>query len=559
MSPKEVHIRPLPLAALLAAATAPGIVLAAAGFRLSSGARLGVQAGLLAALLLLPLYLLLRRRSLGAAFQFSIQPLSTLLAGAAALLAGLALAQPGQSLARLGITAALLGLALFSAGGLLAGLSTPGRVRALALGVFLLLGAAGLGLLYYAGIFVRTYGDDFCFTVLRSHLGYWQSVWFFYQTWSGRVFYNLVLFAFASAHLAPLVQLVTMTLCTVALARAIRPGRTAGDWLAAAAAGLCLPFILLAILPDLYKTVYWTSASLNLLPVLAALPLHLGLAWVASRRTNAAWPLAAAGFLVCLMASSTHEVAAPPVLLLNVALLAAVYFAPPPRPGRALPAYLWAALAGSALGLAAALLSPGNYARQAAQLYPAPPGLLAMVELVWVYFMEYARATLAPHWALLLSALALGALLRPPLAVRRWPVALAALLVTLGLTLACFAPGVYATSSNLPLRTQAIPTGILVYGLFLSGVGLPRLADGPPARYALLLILAVFAQAGVWQVQRDARVASQMAAYARQWDQRDRLLREEATSPYPIDIPWDEVEQEFSCLVEYYTTPTVKK
>jgi hypothetical protein len=257
---------------------------------------------------------------------------------------------------------------------------------------FLLVGAAGMGVFLYMAPFARMYSDDWCFHTQSLVQGIFAASIDFYLTWSGRFFSNFLVFAGAGSRWTPLIEMILVlasifTFSYLALSASAPGARQAGSrrslrilWSLACA--LAIPFIVFSITPDPYKSLYWIVSSLVVLPFMILIPAYLALAkpLLAGTRSADLPPIStprAAGyalfaFFLGLFASTVHEVATLPVILLSGLLFGLALFSKRRRPdgdAHYTTLILWLALAGSLLGLIVTFFSPGN----AARLYTLAP------------------------------------------------------------------------------------------------------------------------------------------------------------------------------------------
>jgi hypothetical protein len=311
-----------------------------------------------------------------------------------------------------------------------------------------------------------------------------------------------------------------------------------------------------ALAPDPYKTIFWTVASTDYLPLLFLLPFYFLLLVAALQsRLRHRWFASLAAFLISFLLTNTHEVATLPVIFLNLSLFTLTLHQDRDRTGRVM--LLGFTLLGSLAGSAVTILSPGNFSRQVSQAYLGSPGPIETLRLTSVYFLEYLGGTFtSPSWILLLTAFFIG-LLGPKLAgpvsgdkpgVYPW----LALALSLVMAWLAFIPGVYAAQAQIPPRAQFIPTLFLVYGFLAAGFLSQCLSCRwlMMATLAIVLFVCLFYSPAV--ISQKMALVQPLIRYAQDWDERDQLLRHTPAGSYPISIPWDEVEQEFYCLVDYY-------
>jgi hypothetical protein len=473
-----------------------------------------------------------------------------------ALVAAAVLAfSPGEWARNLASTS-LVALLLLACGGLALWLVQAGRpalLTRLALALLVAGGLAGTGLFFEMARFVRLYGDDFCYQNLVLSRGYLATVSYFYFNWSGRLISGFVAFAGLGRPAALLLQigLAVGAIFFAAFAFTQKTGRQAERLAWSLGLALWLPFLVFALTPDPYKSIYWSLAAAGYLPLLVFLPLYLFWLWRAfSQETSRVALMALSGTVLALLLTLTHEVASLPVVALTGAALLVLWIRKEPDRSRWM--ILAAALLASLVGSAAAILAPGNFARQVAQAYPQSPGLLDLLWLNTRFALDYLAAILGGRNSLFLAGAFLAGWLSPRKAIQYRFAPLYVLLLTGLMVWLSFLSGTYAAQAQVPPRVQMIPTIFLVGGFFLAGLLSARPAAQPVALAALAMFLLVGGVFFTGVVSRKAELRLPLVRFAQDWDRRDALLRSTAAEAYQIPIPWDAWEQEFSCTLEYY-------
>lgn len=457
-----------------------------------------------------------------------------------------------RSLAATGLVALLLlvcgGLALW-----LVWSNRPALLTRLALALMVVGGLLGTGLFFEMARFVRLYGDDFCYQNLVLSRGYLATVSYFYFNWSGRLISGFVAFAGLGQPVAILLQigLAVGAIFFAAFAFTEKTGRQGERLVWSVGLALWLPFLVFALTPDPYKSIYWSLAAAGYLPLLVFLPLYLLWLWRAgSGEIRNPRLFGLVGAALVLLLTLIHEVASLPV----VALTGAALLVPWIRKERDRRRWILLALVllASLAGSAAAILAPGNFARQVAQAYPQSPGLFDLLGLNTRFALEYLAATLDGRNGLFLAAAFLAGWLSPRRAVQLRFTPIYVLLLTGLMVWLSFLSGTYAAQAQVPPRVQLIPTIFLVGGFCLAGLLSARPAVQPVALAALAMFLLVGGIYFTGVVSEKAELRPPLVRFAQDWDRRDALLRSTDAAAYQIPIPWDAWEQEFFCTLEYY-------
>jgi hypothetical protein len=532
----------IPLAVLM--------VLTVWGFELRSLRNLAIQSSVVALCLALPVYTLVFRKN-----KISLPSSSSFwMAGICLSIAFALLVVPSQSaILRYFLTLVITAVAclILSMIFLLPLFTHFVEIPAGGMASLTLLGGLiGMGILLYNSLSARMYGDDFCYALVRESKGYLQSVIWFYNHWSGRFFSNFLLMGFNDKSWIVAVQLLGISAACFIILWKLIEGSTAQRVLTALAGAVWAPLTIFIITPDLYKSVYWIVSSVAVLPVLILVPLYLALLWRFRKPTidGLKWaaPLAT---VISFAIATTHEAAVPGWLALQIIGFAIAWRFIPKN--HSLQVVLGCGALAAAAGLAVELLSPGIDARAAAQNYPPAGSLIVLIQLTCRYFFEFILSIPSFGWLMILAAAGLGWSLKTALP-RRLFFAAAALLISIGMALACFIPGAYAMSSSIPLRTQVIPSAYLVYGIVAASLLLPRPTSKVWAAAAFALALLLTPTAVLQSMQHILPTVQPMQLFARDWDARDNQARRSDIEIQPIPIPWDEQEQEFSCTQNYY-------
>lgn len=416
-----------------------------------------------------------------------------------------------------------------------------------------MVGVIGFSLFLFMSRFVRMYGDDFCYRNLVLQFGYIPAVIGFYLNWSGRLSSIFLSFAASGIYFGVGAQILLAGFSGFSAAYRFSKPITKKYFriLWSLAVATLIPCLIFALIPDPYKTIYWTVASTDYLPLLILAPLYLLLIsnTFEGKYLNLAL-YATFGFLLSFLLTNTHEVAALPVLFLNALFFIVAFITDRANRGKLL--ILGLALAGSVLGAAVTILSPGNFVRHTAQAYPQPPGLITLVMQNSTYVFQFLVEILhGQKWLMLFSAFILG-YIGPKISIRSKFSALIVLLIVCCMVWLSFLPGVYAAQVQIPPRAQFIPTLFLVMGFFCMGC-LTHFEAGRPvilATASIYLLLSIFFFRDLFRKKMD--LVTPFIHYAQDWDERDDLLRETDTAPYKIKIPWDSTEQEFNCVLDYY-------
>ena len=419
--------------------------------------------------------------------------------------------------------------------------------------VTLFAGVAGLAIYIFLALHSRLYGDDFCYYSRTLTMGYWSTVVDFYYHWSGRVSSTFLVFSASGFWFSPLVLIslvsVTFFIFVYGISERLKDPQ---HWIWSLTCAALLPFLIYALSPDPYKSLFWIVSLVIGVPVTLLLPLFL--LWVQkvfTRKKINAYLYAVIGFALAFIIATIHESPTVAMIILTGFLLLVMLLDKEKKPGQM--ALVSAALAGSLAGFIVTITAPGNAARHDIQGYLPPPGFFTVLKLSSTFFFEYLlTVTKQTGWIFLIPALFLGYYAGK--SVRRgWIAPLAVSGVAILMAWSSFLPGAYTAQVSIPPRTQLVPTTFLVLGAFCAAYVSPRLK----AQTFTMAVLAVYLLLSVFFIRdllRDEyRLVPPMVKYAQDWDARDQLLRSTNAKAQSINVPWDENEQKIQCVDEYYS------
>jgi hypothetical protein len=399
-----------------------------------------------------------------------------------------------------------------------------------------------LALYGYLGGFTRMLADDFCSAYYAHRLGLLRSIWYWYLNWSGRytafgVDWLIEKIGVQALPVVPPFLLLTWLACTsvtlqLSLQR-ILPRDTLK--ITAFSLGTFLLFVVLVLSPNIPQSLYWWNGmrSYGLPLILLTLYAALFLIWVEKTKTQKAMIAGGfASFLFTFANGGLGETYAVFQFALFVFLLALEYLI---CKDRATPRfrYLLAGLAGSAFSLIILIASPGNAIR--AGFFPPHPDIVTLFRISLQGYLDFLlQIVLAPEkLAGLLGALLvtfwLGSRSEHRLAGSNWIVPFV-LLGAIALSLACFIPGVYATSETPPTRTFIIPVFILISCILCAGflVGQKSVDQSwftAPVRDSMFAIaVLLIAYSALITAQQLYNGRGIYMAFAQKWDETDALI-----------------------------------
>ncbi len=563
----QITIQPLPASILAAVSLAMLITLAFWKFELRSIFRLGLQSAALSVVIWAGIYYLIyRKRQLTATIHIA----ALIISAAASIFLSAHIVPFHESSTRTALAVAVASTAFL--GFFLTCLqvifhtdkiSTAGVYTSAAA----LFGFSGMIIILINSNSVRMYSDDFFYAVQLDQMGLWQAAQWFYYNWSASFFSNFLIMGLSHQRSSVFIFLILAILGLFAAWFSAAEKKSRHRWLSATAIAFLIPLAVLTVTPDMYKTLFWVCSSLSLLPLLIFIPIYLALiARLLTSRQPATNILLAAAALVSFALSTTHEVASLGWLGMHIFGIAWTYLAR--KKVDDLKKFLIAGLAGTLIGLAVLLASPGVDARVVEQNYPPPPPLTEVIPETIQDFFDFLVMVSAPYyryhgnfrpgWYMIIAAAGLGWLSDTPLR-RSFTDAALVLVLTIGMTAISFFPGAYIMSMPIPFRTQFIPSLYLVLGAFIVGLLLPYATRKQIGDYLVVFLFLVLLFGSRTSIQQLLITMEPVRQYAADWDARDAQIRSTGGNPERIEVPWDEYEQNLDYIRLYYKHITASR
>ena len=419
-----------------------------------------------------------------------------------------------------------------------------------------LLGATGLiGIFFYLymALFVRLYGDDFCFINQIRSSGFITTLTNYYDSWSGRWFSNLFAIGLSSVRILPLIEIALLVVFTFIALHMINMESKPISLLQNIVVALFLPFALFSATPEPYKSLYWNSNVQTIFPVSLVTVLFIAFmvrGFLKGFRHEAFSVFAA--FIMALVISSGHEIVIPAIILISTSFLVYSIFVRKSQNFTRVKVSI-GALIGSIIGSLSLVLAPGNYARIASQGYSSAPNIFSAIVMSFSFYINF-LSSFAENWkwVLLFSSFIVG-LISKTILPKNWKIIAFTVLVMIGISWGTFFISVYAISITLPTRTQFIPTLFLVYGIFSLGLMFPL----PKIDYKMIaigsILLCLLGTVFIQVITNEHEMVNPIVQYAHDWDDRDQTLRLGKTKLYYLQIPWDSIEQAQTCIKDYYS------
>ena len=426
-----------------------------------------------------------------------------------------------------------------------------------------IIGLIGTVIVIINSLSIRMYGDDFCSAVQFEKLGLLKSGLWLYNSWSARFFSNFFVVGFSNQYRGPIFFLFFIQISIFFSFLNFVKRDTVDRFLLALAVAFFIPFSIYIVTPDLYKSLYWISSALTLLPLLVMIPIYLSIIYqyLSKNQRNFQWSLIV-GVLLSFAITTTHEIAALGWFIMHAIGLIWSYLVGSKNIG--LRNYLFAGLIAASIGIIVLLSSPGVGARVASQSFPPPPPIKEIILFTARDVFDFVKNISLPiyryhgesrsGWFFIIAVGGLGWISETPIH-RHFRDAALVFIATIAMIVVSFFPGVYITSSTIPLRTQFIPSLYLVFGVFTFGMCLPRFSNNLLKTFLTFLIMIIMFSGAYVGVSQLLLTIEPMRQFAREWDLRDETVRMTLEAPQRIeDVPWDKYEQGFNCVQSYYQT-----
>ncbi|MFH1185203.1 MAG: DUF6056 family protein [Chloroflexota bacterium] len=389
----------------------------------------------------------------------------------------------------------------------------------------------------HLGYFSRYIADDFCSAGMARRFGIVRAVWYWYLNWTGRYSASALdaAFGLVGPVVTPFIAATALLIWFAALAHtaaALLPGvgRLRIAW--AAIIAVTVLYVTLTLSPNVPQSLYWGQGMRSIVPPLVLSTIHVDYLAriVAKQRPDARRGLMPIpGFLLTFVIGGFNETyAALQFGALTIAWVIVLGLRVWSKRNQILDQLLAGAL-GAAAAFVVVAMSPGNAVRQA--FYPAPPGLLDLLQIAWGNFAPFLANTIgAPERVLAISgAAALSAFIGLQIQGARLKMLAVPLplVAGFGLAFASFVPAAYGLSDSPPERTLLIPAHLLTLAMVLAGVAFGRFVGqravaGRPrsmAEATILLLAAALSITSAMMLDRGL-VSSRpvYVGYAAHWD-----------------------------------------
>lgn len=406
--------------------------------------------------------------------------------------------------------------------------------------------------------FVRLYGDDYCTSGILKRLGFWQSQVYWYNSWSGRYSYNLLvhfseLFRLSSVELLPGLLFVILSISFAWLLIQIFGKRTASV-ITCLAIGLLFTSLMVINSPNIYQTLYWQTGSLTYFVPFIFLNIVLGIV-VLLYKNNKYFniPILILIFSLAFFAGGFAEsyVALQITILSSLVIIMSLLW----RKRKPIIA-VSVALAASVLSMLITMIAPGNKIRQA-QL-PSPQPIIGVIKGTVEGMIQYFQSIGgSPKYLLALTLVFIIGLYLVIRVESNFKIAKINIVIMASLLLlmvpilsvgSIYAPGLYALSTNPPARTLFMAEYPLIICSFAIGLVIGAYmkkyakSDKINAVYvssnvAAICIFGIIMLMLAPVINTSRETFSNVKEYSRQWDSQVVEIKNQLKSK-DLSIRW---------------------
>ena len=447
-----------------------------------------------------------------------------------------------------------------------------GRAGALALPESLSLGVLSLSVLAalaayaYRGWFSRYTADDYCTAGLERAAGFVGAQVYWYEAWSGRMTYYLVvgLVEYAGPGVVQVLPAIALSAWLLVGAWALLPLARRQAWpLPPASAAVTSAAVILVCLsgaPQLDQALYWQTGMLTYLLPLVLMTAYAG--WLARRvqsaRPVSVWELIVSGVFLLAVGGLSETSLSVQLALLGLGVCFSSVLWRSSR-YRSVPLLLAVGLLATIVSGIIVVAAPGNYVHEASLtgsvhgLSQLPGALQASVDFAGLFARAVEFRARSAVLLLLVLSLVWGFSARlaanAPLSRRAWSWYAAALPGTLAcgwvVLIAASAPGFYAQQWDPPERAQFVAVWVVALMLGSLGYLLGQLAGEAARRLGLrqhaglvraawCAVLLLAAVAPLPAARATLQLVPADATYAADWDALDVTLRASASTAQPV-------------------------
>lgn len=400
------------------------------------------------------------------------------------------------------------------------------------------------------GQFVRMLADDYCFTDIAVHKGWWGAMVYQYTQWSG-TFSSTAIQAGVALLGATALRWLPMLLLVVWVAGMIwavyELSKLTGiqsPIFVALFLGTLIVFATVDGASNIFQSLYWRSGSATYVTPLALMSVFAG--WILHilrcRPKRAAAPEILGSIILPFVIGGTSPLVAPLQVAMILVAMVAIWRLIPSTVNRPALSMLLVALVSAFMALIILVVAPGNAVRQAefnTRLSFPMIGLLTLGSVA--SFISTSLVIFSPV-GILIALIFPGLIayaLQPLESSRQFFIrknGLRLLLLTagigLGLLVVTFGIAAYSISDIPPARAMIVPQFILVMLAVTWGIimglslqrGAPRLTRLP--RIAVIILAMLLIMGPIRSTISTVLLMPKFNTFANEWDTRDNQIHE---------------------------------
>ncbi len=346
-----------------------------------------------------------------------------------------------------------------------------------------------MGFYMYIGTFNRLIADDYCSIYYGRRLGLFRSIWYWYITWHGGFSASAAdwFLSYTGPKLLQILTVITLVAWILIISFTLRQlflrwGFINGSFYYSLLLGVISIYATLVISPDISQSLFWWGGARGyFLPLIfATLYVYAYLKFITSRWKT--WQLAVwylASFSLVFIAGGFAEIFTPVQLVILVGVILWSKVAQKNTIKDVSFRFLFAGLIGALLSFAVMVAAPGNYLRQ--EFFPDPPNIWKVANISINGYLIFLRSIFGTiNLVSIIGSMFVATWIGIVSCTNEGPAknkllsAMIAVIVGLILAFGCFPSAAYGVSEPPPLRTQIIPSYLLLLGFTTGGLLLGR-------------------------------------------------------------------------------------
>jgi len=403
-----------------------------------------------------------------------------------------------------------------------------------------------VGFYMYMGIFTRLIADDYCSMYYARRLGLFRSIWYWYITWHGGFSVSATdwFLSFTGPGFLHIMAVITLTAWVSSAVfvsmKVFFPGNSSkSSFFQSLLLGTILIFATMVISPDITQSFFWWGGARGYFFPLVLAMLYLCVYLIFLSSSWRPWQLMVwylASFALVFFVCGFAEVFTPVLVVIFTGSVLWSWLVRKLTLKDASYRFLLAGFLGAFLSLIVMVSAPGNSLR--GEYFPAPPNLFTVLSISvngYMIFLQSIFGSFVLTSCVLGSMLAViwigntsryNSILKPQ---KPWQ-AFIVLIIGFILAFGCFPAAAYGVSEPPPLRTQIIPSFLLMVGVMTSSLMFGKwLGDYGYESSTMRVVLLIFASVLIWisgwsETQFLLSIRHDHVSFAQKWDWVDAKI-----------------------------------